>query len=180
MDGCVFGRHEGDLPLHLLQEGEPGNRIRAMARLEGPDHNIYYAIEAPDRQAFDSLVANATGAGSIPMYSPDFCIGSVCIPPVTGGGGGTTPSYLPPWVRIRFLIALAQKEHEKIDEAIVRTKERLGPDSIAFATDGKGMVIIEVGSNDEEPLEAAMRELHDATGTSHTSSHLVTGGIQYG
>jgi hypothetical protein len=167
MDGYVLGRHTGELPLHLLQEGEPGNRIRAIARVEGPDHDVVYAIEAPDEQALSLHTTSTSTAGTSSTKSLIVCVSLPC--QAQGGHTNGNPMHMPPWECILFLWL----EAEDISEIVGDIKESLGADSIYTATDGEGHFLVQLGSDDQERVDEAAARLTSAVGAGAGASHRV-------
>lgn len=150
MDAYVLGKHDGELPTHLLGQGD--NRIRAMARLEGPDHNVFYALEVPDEGSVHPHTTAIADAGTI--------IAEILIHNAEVAGFiliTIHPSHMPPWERYVFL--LLELELEELEQALVEAGEILGPDGVAAAVDGQGRALVELGSNDPAGIEQAMTAL---------------------
>jgi hypothetical protein len=168
MDAYILGRHEGDLPSHLLAQGEPGNRVRAIARLEGPDHDVFYALEAPDQQSLDSLVQAITVAGSNPASVLPACALIHCKGAIANVRG---PSYLPPWPTYVFEWFDADTAAEAIQLAV----DSLGEDAVAAATDGQGHILIELAGPDEDLIRATMALIRARLRFADDGLHAVTG-----
>jgi hypothetical protein len=177
MDAYVFGTHDGDLPSHLIGAGELGNRVRAMARLDGPDHNVYYAIEAPDTAALDSHVSNLTATGTAPTSTILMCGSQPCADLLANGyQPHSLPSHLPPWECVQFL-ALLLEEGVSPAEELEAARLLLGADGVAAATDGEGRVLIQLGANDTETVAQASDALRASFGDTLSGGHTVTGGL---
>jgi hypothetical protein len=175
MDAYILGTHEGDLPIHLLKEGEPGNRIRAMARLEGPVHNVFYALEAPDEMSVDSLTTTVGSSGTTPQKSMVVCLRPPCLVTVGGGPGrpNPNPSYVP-WAEM-YVFHLF--EAETAADAVRAARASLGEDAVAAATDGNGRIMVELSSNDATALDSASAALCEALGADPAAGHAVRGGV---
>jgi deferrochelatase/peroxidase EfeB len=60
-------------------------------------------------------------------------------------------------------------------------KAVLGEDGVYAASDGKGHVLVELGSNDQQALTQAAEDLAGAVGDGVSAAHLVSeGGFQQG
>lgn len=141
MDAYVLGTHDGELPTHLLGHGD--NRVRAMARLDGPDHNVFYALEVPNAESVDGHVSAIGDAGSI--------VGRILI--IDGNIAAVVihPSHMPPWERYLFLLL----ELEAIEEALAAARDILGEGGVAAAADSQGHILVELGGNDAAALQEA-------------------------
>lgn len=168
MDAYVLGTHEGDLPTHLLGQGEEGHRVLVMARLDGPDHDVLYKIEAPDKEGVSTHVANITGAGSLIDRILIRCIRENCfglietIKPYMG----VAPHSLPPYVYYAF----QWLEQDHIRDEFAALVDIVGMDGLAAATDGEGHFLIEYGSDDADKISAAANLFSGA-------GHAITGDI---
>ncbi|HVV75947.1 MAG TPA: hypothetical protein VHC43_07910 [Mycobacteriales bacterium] len=160
MDAYVLGTHESDLPTHLLQDGAEGDRVRAIARLNGVDHNAFYAIEAPDAESAELHLEKIKGLGTnvnwwlIHCVAED-CLGLMEIKPFSI----LNPSKMPPYDF--YLILTVEQEH--VRDEVATARQLLGEDGVAAATDGRGRFLIELGSNDQSALDAAVATFGVAT-----------------
>src|SRR3954452_23982988 len=123
MDVYVFGSHAGDLPTHLVGD-EAGNRIRGMARLEGGEHDAFYAIEAESlddvARHLESLTSAGTTVALVLRPHPDWAkSGPVTLPHIPLP---PKPMYLPPLELLLFLLLRL----ERLEEFVLRLIERLG------------------------------------------------------
>jgi hypothetical protein len=150
MDAYILGTHEGELPTHLLAHGEEGHRVRTMGRIEGPTHNVFYALEVPDLAAFERIAGHIADAGTAnpqtiqPTGHPEY------------RSSKHAPSHFPPWDRIAIL--LLHLELEKQIAATAAAVKRLGDEGVAVITDGSGLTLAEFGGNDAAEVDAAAAE----------------------
>ena len=102
MDAYIFGNHDGELPTDLLASAE-GDRVRAMARLDGPTHDVFYALEVGDQDGVSVITEALTKHGlvvsgtHIAATNQDKVAMHV-VPHIT-------PSHMPPWECYLFLLA---------------------------------------------------------------------------
>jgi hypothetical protein len=179
MDAYVLGRSEGDLPTHLFEGGEPGNRVRAMAQLDGPDHNAFYAIEGPDAAAVDQHVQSITAAGSTaavtitppdgPAEDPDWVMIGIIV----------HPSHMPPWVYY-WLHHIPNPpdppfESDELANAVRAVRDILGEEGIAAIKGRDGDILIEFGADDQAKLDEARAAFGAHLGDNHSGGHAVTG-----
>jgi hypothetical protein len=179
MDAYVLGQHDGDLPTHLLERGELGNRVRAMATLDGPDHNVFYAIEAPDQNALDTHTASLAEAGTDSQRTMSACLDPDCLPLLGKDSHVIHPSFIPPCLYYLFHWLFHPGDPEAgtdfVAEGLDKAREILGDDGVAASTDGNGNVLIELGGNDEAKLAEAQAALQAHFGDNLSSGHAVTG-----
>jgi hypothetical protein len=168
-----MGHLDGDLPTDLLNEGEPGHRIRAMARLDGPTHDTYIAIEAPDEDSARTLIDKLIEIGVVVNWQLIACLDQPCL--VIIGEERLGGSSLPPLDHILFEVFEAEGIAEALDEAEQALSQdgRSGP-HVAASTDGRGQVMVELGSADPELLENVAARLREQAGQS-SGGHRVTG-----
>ncbi len=127
-----------------------------MARLEGPEHNAFFAIEAPDSETVELQIEKLRGFGTnidwwLIRCVSENCFGAFEIKPFII----LNPSKLPPFAY--YLLLKLEGEH--IREEVRVAREHLGQDGVAAATDGKGRFLVELASNDEQALDAAVNAL---------------------
>jgi hypothetical protein len=169
MDAYILGKHAGELPVHLLQQGEPGNRVRAIGRLDGPDHNAYYALEAPDQQTVDSLVTQVKSTGTQSEQTLTVCLKPSCLGMVSHPNGN--PSWMPPFLWYIFHWIHTHDAGPGVDAA----RKILGPEGVHAATDGEGKALIQLGSDDQAKLSAASAAISDSLGKLAGGAHQVAG-----
>jgi hypothetical protein len=168
MDAYVLGAHEGDLPTGLLTAGEPGNRIRVMARLEGDSHDVYYAIEAPDAAAIEALVQSIVGSGTVIHKRMTASEDDQIKRALDGVPHG------PSWLVFNPIFKFLWFEAEDIIEAAHLAIDRIGGDRIAAAIDGDGHILVEFGHDDEALLDEVIAGFVAATEGTTTGSHQVS------
>jgi hypothetical protein len=172
MDAYVFARHDGDLPTHLVGNGEPGNRIRAMARLNEGEHDVFYALELESHDDLDRHVGALQDAGSTPslVLRPDNSWAAVDlkIPPLPQP---PTPMWLPPFPFLCLIVA----DVDDVGRAVETLVEHLGPEGIAIWRGEDGDYLIEVGADDRDRLEAAIGAASESEGFVAKSRLLTTG-----
>jgi hypothetical protein len=172
MDAYVFGRHDGDLPTHLVGNGEPGNRIRAMARLNEGEHDVFYALELESHDDIDRHVGALQDAGSTPslVLRPDtgWAAVDLKLPPLPQP---PTPMWLPPFPFLCLIVA----EVDDVGAAVGTLVEHLGPEGIAIWRAEDGHYLIEVGADDRDRLEAAIEAAAQPEGFVAKSRLLTTG-----
>ena len=157
MDAYVLGTHEGDLPTSLVGAGDEGNRIRAAAKLQGADQNVFYALQvesADDVQPHvDAIIASGTSPIAI----------------LTAGSEAATllivphhPAYLPPGLWTAFVHVVG----EGADRAVEVLLELLGEERVAAARLDDGSVLVEATGDDRDELADAIdRATAEATVT---------------
>jgi hypothetical protein len=178
MDAYILGTHEGDLPTHLLEGGEVGNRVRAMAQLDGPDHNVFYAIEGPDQATVDAHVRSIVAAGTTVQHA---------ITPDDGRTndpewvmiGVSHPSHKPPWEYYIFWRLLHYGDPVEytgaLAEGLGAARDLVGDDRIAVAINAEGDVLIELCGDDQAALVEAQAALEEHFGDNLPGGHTVTG-----
>ena len=147
MNAYLFGRHEGELPLHLLEGGEEGNRIRALAQLEGPEHTIFAAIELPDGASASQHVESLTTSGVDPGPLTLQCGSESCWDLLMKIMSRVAD---PIGWEIYLYLRLIVTGRVEIYASLV---EELGPEAVRAVTDGNGVVIMEVAANNRDELE---------------------------
>lgn len=158
MDAYVLGSHSGELPTHLVS-ANTGNRIRAVARLEGGQHDIFYALEVDSVDDFDRHVRDIEGAGTriavvLNPHGGNVQMGPIPlpIPPPP-----PTPSWIPPCEWAMFVFATV----EDIVGLIEKLRERFGVEYVAGLRVGN-QYILEVGAEERDSLETALAGLSPA------------------
>lgn len=177
MDAYVLGSHPGELPTHLLGD-EEGNRIRAMARLEGGDFDVFYALETQSEEDVERHVAALRDAGTDIIiiwhgHGGPVESGPISLPPPLPPP--PRPSWIPPRPWLLFLLA------EIVDVILLveSLRERFGIDNVAGYHGSDGRYLIEVGAHDRDSLAAAFDELAPLAGVSAPAVHFAAG-IQHG
>jgi hypothetical protein len=171
MDAYVFGRHEGDLPTHLVGTGEPGNRIRAMARLNEGEHDVFYALEGESHDDIDRHISSLEEAGTtadVVLRPHDESAVVLGLPPLPQP---PLPMWLPPFPFLCLIVA----EVEDVGRTVGTLVEQLGPEGIAIWRGEDGHYLIEAGADDRDRLEAAI-EAASAPDDFVTKSRLLTSG----
>lgn len=175
MDAYILGKHDGDLPTHLLS-GPGGNRVRAMARLDGPHHDAFYAIEVDDPDGVTVLTESLSDSGlvisqtHVAAVADENKVAAHIVPYVH-------PSHMPPWECYAFIHA---QWVEQIPEILAAILAELGDGTVAAAVDSDGNVLIELGSDDEAAVTAAAAGLADALGGGVAVHTVVGDGIVTG
>lgn len=154
MNAYLFGRHEGDLPLHLLEGGEKGNRIRALAQLEGPEHTIFAAFELPDGADAHQHVESLTLSGVDPGPLTLMCGSQPCLDLLMG----IIQSWVADLKGFSIYLYLRLVVGGRV-EILVDLVEELGSDRVRAITDGDGTVIIEIGAHEREELERVAKRV---------------------
>jgi hypothetical protein len=172
MDAYVFGRHDGDLPTHLVGNGEPGNRIRAMARLNEGEHDVFYALEVGSIEDLERHVGDLQSAGSTPsvVLRPDggWSAVDLKIPPLPQP---PVPMWMPPYPVLCLIIA----EIDDVGRAVETLVEHLGPEGIAIWRGENGDYLVEAGADDRQKLEAALQAATEPEGFVERSRLLTSG-----
>jgi hypothetical protein len=148
LNAYLFGRHSGDLPLHLLANGEKGNRIRAMANLEGPDHTIFVAFEVPDVDAANEHVMSLSSSGVDPGPIVPMCGSETCAQLLMSIIQSMVAE-LEGFLIYLYLRLVVSGRVEILTELVAE----LGPHGVGAITDGDGTVLIEIGGHKREDLE---------------------------
>jgi hypothetical protein len=173
MEAYVFGRHDGDLPTHLVGNGDPGNRIRAMARLNEGEHDVFYALEVESDDDIERHIGSLQEAGSTPalVLRPDGGWASVDlkIPPLPQP---PAPMWLPPYQFLCLIVA----EVDDVGRAVNTLIEHVGPEGIAIWRGQDGQYLIEVGADDRAQLEVAIEAAAEPDGFIAKARLLTTGG----
>jgi hypothetical protein len=170
MDAYILGRHDGELPTHLLS-GPGGDRVRAMARLAGPAHDVFYALEVADERSVTVLTESLTASGLVvsethmPLTSDPDKYAIV---------GHIRPSHFPPW---DFYLFIHGDEVEDLPNQLSAAADELNEGTVGFAIDASGKVLIELGSNDEAKVNAVAASLVDALGGTAAAHTVVGDGI---
>lgn len=152
MDAYVLGMHEGDLPTHVVNEGEAGHRVVVVAPLSGPDHNVLYKIEATDADGVHGHIERISGLGTVINKWLIRCISENCFglietfKPFSILGPHSLPPYL------YYVFHWLEQEH--VRDEVAALLEIFGPDGVAAATDGAGHFLIEYASDDAEKIGA--------------------------
>lgn len=166
MNAYLFGRHTGDLPLHLLENGEKGNRIRAIAELDGPDHTIFVAFDVPDLDAANQHVESLTTSSVDPGPLTPMCGSETCLELLMA----IVESFVAELEGFLLYLYLRLVVHGRV-EILRDLVEELGSHRVRAITDGNGTVIIEIGSHDRAELEQVAKrvlaEPYVAEGTAH-------------
>jgi hypothetical protein len=152
----VLGNHSGEAPPGSLVKGEPGNRIRAVAGLEGGPHNVLYHFEAPDLAGLQTHSSTVTQAGTTVMESYTVCVFKDCVtlnpqPPIQ-------PMGMPPYDIYIFGVVEAEGRLSVLEEIRVELDV-----DVAAANDGHGHFVIELGAADRSKLEQALSRLTAAS-----------------
>ena len=173
MDAYVLGSHPGELPTHLLS-AEPGNRIRAVARLEDGEYDVFYALETGSEEDVERHLSAIREAGTNPLVIWH-----------THGSGAAArgpipwpkplpppqPSWLPPRPWLLFLLA----EIADVIIFIESLRERFGVDLVAGFLAPDGRYLIEVAANDRTEIAAALTELAPLAGVTNDVAHYAAG-----
>jgi hypothetical protein len=174
MDAYLLGRRDGALPTELLGTND-GNRIRAMAQLDGPEHNVFFAVEGPDEAAIESHFDAITGSGTTAGWKlvvkvideDDSLLSKIAT-------GGVHPSHMPPWETYAVLQLELEKITQELVDAVEAARGHLGPKGVAVGSDGSGAMLIELGANDRAALDEAHAAIRDAAGAG-VKAHTVAG-----
>jgi hypothetical protein len=169
MDAYVFGKHDGELPVHLVGSGEPGNRVRVVAAIDDSAYQILYAFEAPDQQVLDEQISTTQSNGTTPSTVMVPCADEDCVQQVKNIVERV--SWLPPYPCLLFILV----EAEGVLEVLTDLVEELGAKAVAAFTDGSGRFVVEVGGDDWEPLERAHARIAAAENVSATTPLRVSG-----
>lgn len=156
MDAYALTRATGELPWHQVGRGEPGNRVRAMAQLDGPDHDVFVALEVPHgdaiREHLDaSFFAYAQADAEVstdPTVDPTQivpCLSDDCMCLIPGVFGRV--SFIgEPDSNYAFVLA----DVDGPLSVLAEIAEELGPDRVAAVTDGQRVLVELVGSDRAE------------------------------
>ena len=165
MNIYVFGQVAGDLPTHLVGRGEPGSRIRAVTRLEGPDHNVFVAIEAADLADADTHMSVLAEQQVTPGVSLPSCEDPLCLDQILNIFSRISV------ILVEELIAFILLEIKEALHRLHDVQEALGTDKVAAATDGKGLVAVQITGSDRAELERAIELLASSDGARVLSVH---------
>ena len=165
MNIYVFGQVAGDLPTHLVGRGEPGSRIRAVSRLEGPDHNIFVAIEAADLADADTHMSVLAEQQVTPGVSLPSCEDPLCLDQILRIMGKLS------FILVEELVAFILIEIEGALHRLHDVQQALGDDKVAAVTDGHGLVAVQITSADRSALEQAVETLASSDGARVVSVH---------
>ena len=170
MNAYFFGRHEGDLPVHLLGAGEHG--LFAMATIEGDQHTVYYAASIPESGTVDDVVGTVEQTGSDITTILIACVSENCMKMVKAILGVLGPCKIPgPPEWVVFLILEGREELNHLEEAL----ERLGHGNVAAAYDGDGKFLVELASDDADLLEDVVSSFAELPQHRLTSTHRLRG-----
>lgn len=174
-----MAEHDGELPRHLLDEGEPGNRVRALAALHGPRFPRYVAVEGPDEPSISEQISKLEAIGYRVKWRMISCADLPCLKIIGMERIGT--SWLPPFEHILFEIFEGAQASDGSDApspvstALDAAATSLGSNGgVAASTDGRGTVLVEIGGDDAELVEATAAALRDSIGGSSFGGHRVT------
>ena len=168
MDAYILGRHAGELP--SLTSGSTGNRVRAMARLDGPEHDVFYALEVNGPDGVDVVTESLTDLGLVVSKTHLPARDDKDKYAIVAG----RPSHMPPWEVYLFLNGDVSEE---IAATLNEVVEDLGEGTVAAAVDNNGDALIELGSNDEAKVLAAGATVANVLGGNVTTHAVVGGGI---
>jgi hypothetical protein len=174
MDAYLMADHEGDLPTHLLNEGELGNRVRALATLHGPKFPRFVAVEAPDEASLEKQIAKLELEGYVIKWRMVSCIVLNCqrIVGLERVGG----SNMPPMDHVLFEIFETTDSVASVLDEAEQALRADGKDGVhvCASTDGNGSVLVELGSDDADLLATTAAKVREAIGAS-SGEHRVTG-----
>jgi hypothetical protein len=173
MDAYVFGRHDGDLPTHLVGQGVEGNRIRAVARLQGGEHDVFYALEVESHDDIERHVGVLTEAGSQPSLvlrpGPDTATsGPIHLPPPIPPP--PMPAWVPPYPWLLFLVCVV----DDVVQLIEILRDRLGGDAVAAWQAGDGRYLIEAGATERSSLQDVLEQARGPAGLSEDTAHFAS------
>ncbi|HEU5034757.1 MAG TPA: hypothetical protein VFT62_08395 [Mycobacteriales bacterium] len=150
MHTYVFGTHQGELPRHLVGHGQPGDHIRAMARLEGPDHDVIYALNHEAAESPELLADVLRHAGTLVVETFTLCDSRPCLQ-VLGIESHVVPIAMPPLEHILFLMFEADGQ--------LTWPADVAPGEVAAATNGVGQFLVEFVGNDRQQLTRQAEQL---------------------
>jgi hypothetical protein len=169
MNSYVFGDLRGELPTHLLGAGEPGERVRALAPLQGTGHNLFAAIEAGSAESLARHLTSLEEAGAS-LGSPFTACDSVPCQALTPAIGWE-PSWIAPKPELVFAELTAEGELSVLAEIV----EALGSDAVAAVTDGAGGFLVELTGHDRAAVASALDRLVSSANVSHSVVHWADG-----
>jgi len=172
LNAYFFGRHEGDLPTHLLRDADAEHGIFAMASLEGDQHNVYYAAALPETAAMSDVTNTINGSGTNVVEVVVQCVSEDCMQMVMAILGVIVPCKIPgPPEWVIFLIIEGRERLEHLEHA----QQRLGRDNVAAAYDGNGRFLVELASDDVDLLDDVARSFSGLEGHRVISTHRLRG-----
>ena len=175
MDAYVLGSHPGELPTHLLS-AEPGNRIRAVARLEDGEYDVFYALETQSEEDVERHLAAIREAGTDPLVVwHTHGSGAVALGPIPWPKPLPPPPPAPAWVPpCDWYLFLVAKVGDVLG-LVEALRHRFGPENVAVVQGPDGRHLLEVGSKDRDELATALDELGPLAEVSGASVHFSSG-----
>ena len=167
MNAYFFGRHDGELPEHLLTDAEAG--IFAMAPLQGGSHNVYYAAAVPESATVGDVVGTVEQTGSDIVEVVVACVSEWCIGLIEGIAGPCKIPGRPAWFVFLFIEGRERLDHLR------HARHVLGDDNVAAAFDGEGRFLVELAGDDRETLEQVVESFAQLESHRVASTHWVAG-----
>jgi hypothetical protein len=172
LNAYFFGRHDGDLPTHLLRADGAEHGIWAMAPLEGDEHNVFYAASTPESASLGDVTGTVEGAGSSVVDTVVQCVSEDCLRLVMEIIGIIAPCKIPgPPEWVIFIIIEGREQLRHLEHA----QQRLGRDNVAAAYDGDGRFLVELASDDAELLDEVTRSFSELPHHHVVSTHRLRG-----
>jgi hypothetical protein len=172
LNAYFFGRHEGELPQHLLREAGAEHGIWAIGALAGDEHNVFYAAALPESAAMQEVTGAIDGAGTNVVDTLMECVSDDCKQMVMAILGVVAPCHIPgPPEWILFLIIEGREQLRHLEQAL----ERLGDGNVAAAYDGHGRFLVELASDDGDLLDDVARSFGQLEQHRVLSTHRLRG-----
>jgi hypothetical protein len=167
VNAYVFGTHSGDLPADLVDRHSPGDGVRAVVRLRDGEHDILYAVEAPDDDRLSEHIAAVSDAGTQGLVVlQEGSWAANLLPPLPA----PRPMWLPPSEALMFVLVTV----EDVSEFVTRLVESLGLTSVATWPTTDGRWLVEAVSDDADELAAAFDEANVATKPTDSLTHVAS------
>lgn len=172
MNAYFFGRHDGDLPTHLLRNPGDEHGIFAMAPLTGDTHTVYYAASIPESASPGDIVGTVEGAGSSVEEVIIACVSETCLALIMAVLEIVGPCRIPgPPEWVVFLILEGRERLSHLEHAV----EQLGHANVAAAYDGDGRFLVELASDDEALLDDVVQSFGNLPDHRVASTHRLRG-----
>lgn len=166
MDAYVLSRFDGDLN-EVVGMTVEGARVRAAARLDGPEHNAFFALEGDKEQSLMSLSrAMPTSNGDpLPMVS---CFDQPCLEWVDG-----VLSRISWFDGFEFYVFLLIELDEPLGYISVLVED-FGEERVAAISDGSGKVLIEIGAHSLEEVRPHLERIRELPHVRMATLHSAT------
>ena len=169
MDAYVLSRYTGDDLGSVVGMTQDGARVRAAARLDGPDHDVFFALEGDSEESLMSLSralpTSSTNGDPLPMVS---CFDQPCIDFIDGVLGRISA-----FDGFEFFVFLLIELDQPFGYARVLIED-FGEERVAVITDGSGKVLVEIGAHSLDEVQPHLERIKALPHVRRASMHSAT------